>query len=36
MQHHIPVEWWKLYVVALLAFVVIALTTKENDDKSLA
>lgn len=36
MQHHVRVQWWKLYVVALPAFVVIALTTKANDDKSVA
>jgi hypothetical protein len=36
MQHHVSVQWWKLYVVAFLAIVVIALTTQGSDEKSVA
>ena len=36
MQHHLRVQWWKLYVIALPALVVIALTTNGTDDKSVA
>jgi hypothetical protein len=31
MQHQVKVQWWKLYVVASLAFAVIGLTTGQSD-----
>ena len=36
MQHHVSVHWWKLYVVASLVCVVLALTANRSDDKSVA